>query len=172
MTRPGPQDGSGERRAAHPRASGSTRDGAPTCVSGMRRLPPAAGEADPRAKVGPAAAQPRTPTSGASSAAPACLPITGTCSSSTSAAALRLRDVLVGALGRGRTSARRRPRPTGSTDFELPDDAWASFRIPIGLAFFMRTGETPARVVAFYPSPAGATESEIDADALARAARS
>ena len=46
-------------------------------------------------------------------------------------------------------------------DFELPDEAWASFGIPIGLAFFMRTGD-PARVVAFYPSPAGATESEID----------
>ncbi len=46
-------------------------------------------------------------------------------------------------------------------DFELPDEAWASFGIPIGLAFFMRTGD-PERVVAFYPSPAGATESEID----------
>lgn len=46
-------------------------------------------------------------------------------------------------------------------DFDLPDEAWASFGIPIGLAFFMRTGE-PERVVAFYPSPAGATESEID----------
>lgn len=46
-------------------------------------------------------------------------------------------------------------------DFDLPDEAWASFSIPIGLAFFMRTGD-PERVVAFYPSPAGATESEID----------
>ena len=46
-------------------------------------------------------------------------------------------------------------------DFDLPDEAWASFGIPIGLAFFMRTGD-PERVVAFYPSPAGATESEID----------
>lgn len=46
-------------------------------------------------------------------------------------------------------------------DLDLPDEAWASFRIPIGLAFFMATGD-PERVVAFYPSPAGATESEID----------
>jgi hypothetical protein len=46
-------------------------------------------------------------------------------------------------------------------DFDLPDEAWTSFRIPIGLAFFMRTGD-PERVVAFYPSPVGATESEID----------
>ena len=45
--------------------------------------------------------------------------------------------------------------------FDLPDDAWASFQIPIGLAFFMVTGQ-PERAVAFYPSPAGATESEID----------
>ncbi|MEO7197167.1 MAG: DUF5947 family protein [Solirubrobacterales bacterium] len=46
--------------------------------------------------------------------------------------------------------------------FDLPDEAWASFNIPVGLAFFMRTGD-PDRVVSFYPSPAGATESEIDA---------
>ncbi len=51
--------------------------------------------------------------------------------------------------------------------FELPDEAWASFGIPIGLAFFMRTGD-PGRVVAFYPSPAGATESEIDDGSWAR----
>lgn len=46
-------------------------------------------------------------------------------------------------------------------DLELPDEAWASFQVPIGLAFFMATGD-PRRIVAFYPSPAGATESEID----------
>ena len=51
--------------------------------------------------------------------------------------------------------------------FDLPDEAWASFGIPVGLAFFMRTGE-PDRVVAFYPSPAGATESEIDAGSWER----
>ncbi len=67
--------------------------------------------------------------------------------------------------------ALRRPgcRPTGRgsswlDDFELPDELWARFEIPIGLAFFMRTG-APARVVALYPSPAGATESELDPDA-------
>jgi hypothetical protein len=42
---------------------------------------------------------------------------------------------------------------------DLPDDLWARFGIPIGLAFFLRTG---GGVVAFYPSPAGATESELD----------
>jgi hypothetical protein len=46
-------------------------------------------------------------------------------------------------------------------DFDCPDEVWASFQIPIGLAFFMRSGTTGG-VVAFYPSPAGATESELD----------
>jgi Family of unknown function (DUF5947) len=55
-------------------------------------------------------------------------------------------------------------RPTGTRylwleDLDLPDDLWARFRIPIGLAFFLRTG---GGIVAFYPSPAGATESELD----------
>ncbi len=58
-------------------------------------------------------------------------------------------------------------------DLELPDEAWAAFNVPIGLAFFMRTGAEgeARRVVAFYPSPAGATESEIDAEAWARLER-
>jgi Family of unknown function (DUF5947) len=56
-------------------------------------------------------------------------------------------------------------RPTGSrtlwlTDLELPDDLWAGFQIPIGLAFFMHSSVTGC-VVAMYPSPAGATESEL-----------
>jgi hypothetical protein len=56
-------------------------------------------------------------------------------------------------------------RPTGSRTLwlpglDLPDDLWASFQIPIGLAFFMYSTVT-ACVVAMYPSPAGATESEL-----------
>jgi hypothetical protein len=46
-------------------------------------------------------------------------------------------------------------------DFECSDEVWASFQVPIGLAFFMRSSTTGG-VVAFYPSPAGATESELD----------
>jgi hypothetical protein len=49
-------------------------------------------------------------------------------------------------------------------DLKIPDDLWARFEIPIGLAFFLRNGADD-RVVALYPSPAGATESEIDPDA-------
>src|SRR5258707_3008595 len=41
---------------------------------------------------------------------------------------------------------------------------WGRFQIPIGLAFFMRSTVTGG-VVAFYPSPAGATESELDLEA-------
>jgi hypothetical protein len=65
-----------------------------------------------------------------------------------------------------------RYRPTGSrtlwlSDLELPDDLWAEFQIPIGLAFFMRSTATGA-VLALYPSPAGATESELDLEAWDR----
>jgi hypothetical protein len=56
-------------------------------------------------------------------------------------------------------------RPTGTRTlwldgFELPEELWAQFRIPIGLAFFMHSSVTNC-VVALYPSPAGATESEL-----------
>jgi Family of unknown function (DUF5947) len=56
-------------------------------------------------------------------------------------------------------------RPTGTRvlrldDFVLPDELWAAFQIPIGLAFFM-VSEVAGGVVALYPSPAGATESEL-----------
>jgi Family of unknown function (DUF5947) len=56
-------------------------------------------------------------------------------------------------------------RPTGNRtlwlgDLDLPDELWASFQIPIGLAFFMQSTVTSC-VVAMYPSPAGATESEL-----------
>ena len=56
-------------------------------------------------------------------------------------------------------------RPTGNRtlwleDFRLPEEIWAQFRIPIGLAFFMHSSVTKC-VVALYPSPAGATESEL-----------
>jgi hypothetical protein len=60
-------------------------------------------------------------------------------------------------------------RPTGMRtlwleDFVCDDALWASLSIPIGLAFFMRSSVSES-VVAFYPSPAGATESELGLDA-------
>jgi hypothetical protein len=56
-------------------------------------------------------------------------------------------------------------RPTGNRtvwlpEIRMPDDVWASFQIPIGLAFFMDS-TTAGCVVALYPSPGGATESEL-----------
>jgi Family of unknown function (DUF5947) len=63
-------------------------------------------------------------------------------------------------------------RPTGNRtvlldDLDVPDELWASFQIPIGLAFFMRSTVTEC-VVAMYPSPAGATESELHFDSWSR----
>ncbi len=63
-------------------------------------------------------------------------------------------------------SGEARYRPTGSRTvwlegLELSDDLWAAFQIPIGLAFFMRSTAT-GNVVGLYPSPAGATECELD----------
>lgn len=45
-------------------------------------------------------------------------------------------------------------------DFVFPDELWSAFQLPVGLAFFMRSTGTNS-VVALYPSPAGATESEL-----------
>jgi hypothetical protein len=55
-------------------------------------------------------------------------------------------------------------RPTGNRmqlleGFDLNDELWAKFQIPIGLTFFFVT--EASGVVALYPSPAGATESEL-----------
>jgi hypothetical protein len=49
-------------------------------------------------------------------------------------------------------------------DFALDRRTWEALQIPVGLAFFFRNSELD-RTVAFYPGPAGATESELDLDA-------
>jgi hypothetical protein len=49
-------------------------------------------------------------------------------------------------------------------DFELSDAAWERLRIPVDMAFFL-AGSAAGRVMAFYPSPMGATESRLDLDA-------
>jgi hypothetical protein len=49
-------------------------------------------------------------------------------------------------------------------DFALDDASWGRLRIPVDMAFFFRS--TPAdRVLAFYPSPAGPTESLLELEA-------
>ncbi len=60
-------------------------------------------------------------------------------------------------------------RPAGTRvvicdDLQLEDELWARLGIPIGLVFFTLTG-AESDVYAFYPSPAGPTECELDLDA-------
>lgn len=48
-------------------------------------------------------------------------------------------------------------------DFEMPDGQWESLRVPVDMAFFFYN--TPAgKVVAYYPSPMGPTESLLELD--------
>ncbi len=60
-------------------------------------------------------------------------------------------------------------RPAGTRTiwldrFDCDQELWGRFQIPIGLAFLMRS-TVSGGVVAFYPSPAGATESELTLEA-------
>lgn len=48
--------------------------------------------------------------------------------------------------------------------FTLPPAAWAALQIPVGIAFVVANTQLQ-RTVAFYPSPGGATESELPLDA-------
>jgi hypothetical protein len=50
--------------------------------------------------------------------------------------------------------------------FRLTDGQWEALQIPVGLAFFLHNS-TQDKVIACYPSPAGATESELGLDAWA-----
>ena len=71
---------------------------------------------------------------------------------------LLVRGMLGDASRGGRLSAGGQPDAMGLPDLQIPDDVWAGFQIPIGLAFFMHSTVTSC-VVAMYPSPAGATGS-------------
>jgi hypothetical protein len=74
-----------------------------------------------------------------------------------------------GAAGGGhyRLVPERRLRLAG---FEMDDAAWAELRIPVDMAFFFHHTEA-GRVVAYYPSPAGPTESLLELDAWAELER-
>jgi hypothetical protein len=50
------------------------------------------------------------------------------------------------------------------TDFALDEVSWAELRLPVDIAFFFRHSGA-GRVVAFYPSPMGATESLLSLEA-------
>jgi hypothetical protein len=67
----------------------------------------------------------------------------------------------------GRQSARFRRVPRliqFLPDFRLTDAQWEELHLPINLAFFFRSSSA-GRVVAVYPSPAGATESLLPLEA-------
>jgi hypothetical protein len=49
-------------------------------------------------------------------------------------------------------------------DFDMDDVRWADLRIPVDMAFFFHRSDA-GRVVAYYPSPAGPTESLLELDA-------
>ena len=48
-------------------------------------------------------------------------------------------------------------------DFRMTDGQWESLTVPINMAFFVEQSST-GKVVAMYPSPAGATESQLPLD--------
>ncbi|GAA2804594.1 DUF5947 family protein [Saccharopolyspora taberi] len=54
-----------------------------------------------------------------------------------------------------------RSRPHRLGEFRLDDALWAEFGIPVGLAFFVRSGESD-RVTAFYPNPVGTMRAAVD----------
>ena len=59
----------------------------------------------------------------------------------------------------GATKYRRVPRRIRFLpQFRMTDSQWDGLMVPIEMAFFFK-GDTPAKVNAFYPGPAGATES-------------
>ena len=64
--------------------------------------------------------------------------------------------------GKANAKYRRVPRRIVSlTGFELTDSQWESLLIPINMAFFFHSSAA-GKVIALYPSPAGATESLLD----------
>src|SRR5215467_4690906 len=49
-------------------------------------------------------------------------------------------------------------RYVATPDFVLPDEQWDALQVPVAMVFFF-VNSSLNRMVAFYPSPAGATES-------------
>jgi hypothetical protein len=67
----------------------------------------------------------------------------------------------------GQDGAKYRPIPRDGrvlADFTITDEQWDGLQTPINLAFFVRQSAS-GRVAAYYPSPAGATASDLPLDA-------
>ncbi len=74
-------------------------------------------------------------------------------------------QLFCGAVGQG--WRRVTPRAQRLAGFGLDDALWASLQLPIDLCYFQRTGRG-GELVAYFPSPAGATQSLLPADAWAQ----
>jgi hypothetical protein len=73
--------------------------------------------------------------------------------------------------GAGGTHFRSVPdRYLAFTDITLPPEQWDNLQIPVSVAFFFLNSSL-GRVAAFYPGPAGATESELPLDTWAELTR-
>jgi hypothetical protein len=67
--------------------------------------------------------------------------------------------------GAGGGGYRRVPdRYLSDPDFRLTDAQWDELQIPVGMAFFLHNS-AQGKIIACYPSPAGATESELGLEA-------
>jgi len=67
--------------------------------------------------------------------------------------------------GAGGGGYRRVPdRYLTDPDFQLTDAQWDQLQIPVGMAFFL-DNSAQGKIIACYPSPAGATESELGLEA-------
>jgi len=65
----------------------------------------------------------------------------------------------------GATKYKRVPRVIRFlSDFQLTDSQWNGLMMPINMAFFFKSTPHDGRVIAMYPSPAGATESLLTLD--------
>jgi hypothetical protein len=65
----------------------------------------------------------------------------------------------------GETKYKRVPRRIRFLpDFQLTDSQWNGLMMPINMAFFFKSTPHDGRVIAMYPSPAGATESLLTLD--------
>jgi len=72
----------------------------------------------------------------------------------------------------GETKYRRVPRRSRLlTDFQFTGGQWDALAIPIGMAFFFKS-TSAGRVIALYPSPAGAMESLLELEAWEEIAKS
>jgi hypothetical protein len=71
----------------------------------------------------------------------------------------------------GQTRYKRIPRRIGFfADFHMTDGQWDGLMLPINMAFFFRSSPED-RVIALFPSPAGATESLLSLDTWDEIAR-